>query len=73
MEKEKNQELDKINKEQATNEVISAMQRMTVMGANDYEPGAMKDILKNLDEGLIEPEEAVRQALAIEASKQDYH
>ncbi len=66
-------ELQKIDKTQAEVEVRATWQRMHTMGANDYEPGAIGEILEGLEKGTIEPEEAVRQALEIEAAKQDYH
>lgn len=62
-----------LSKDEAKIEVSAAFQRMATMGANNYEPGAIKDILKKLEAGEIEPNEAVQKALEMEASKQDYH
>jgi len=63
----------KMNKAEAEIEIRSAMLRMAIVGGNNYEPSMVEAIIKQLDEGGIEPEEAVRQALVMENSKQDYH
>lgn len=63
----------KLDKATARMEVLASLERMYQMGANDYEPGAIGNILRKLTNDEIEPEEAVRQAFRIENSKQDYH
>ena len=68
-----NKEPEKMDKKQAEGEIGVILGRIWTMGANDYEPSAIQNILDRLEKGEIEPNEAVEQARAIEASKQDYH
>jgi soluble cytochrome b562 len=64
---------EKMDKAMAEIEVRGAFSRMATAGANSYEPSAIDNILKELNEGKIEPEEAVRQAREMEDAKQNYH
>lgn len=43
------------------------------LGANDSEPGRLQDLLRRLEGGEIDPEEARSQAAAIVARKNSYH
>lgn len=47
-------------------------QQAMVMGANDFELGAFRNIHERLDGGRLSPEEAVKEALAILNAKMDY-
>ncbi len=55
----------------------SIMQQVSVMGANDYEMGALALILQKLNDPdpskRLSPTEAIAQARAIQYGKQDYH
>jgi len=62
-----------MDKERVKAEIGMTIQRVAIMGANDYEFDELQYLLKLLEEDRINPEEALRQALAIEARKQDYH
>jgi len=59
--------------DQARPVILELRQRMAVMGANDSEFWTVDEILKKLDSGEIEPDQAVRDAHAILEGKQDYH
>ena len=43
------------------------------MGGNDSEFNVLDDIVNNLQEGSLTPEEALEQANKVLLSKQDYH
>jgi len=62
----------KPDKNQAKQEVNIILQQICQTGAVDFEPSAFQEILKLLEDGNIEPEEAVRRAREIESSRQDY-
>lgn len=53
--------------------IMMIRQEVYMMGANDYEIPALDRLLEELRKGKITPEEAIKQARAIQARKQDYH
>jgi len=73
MDETKREEPEKLDKEHAKENVMFIRQNIYMLGANDSEFSDIDKILKDLEDGAIEPEEAVRQAWVIENSKQDYH
>jgi hypothetical protein len=62
-----------ISIETAEAEINMIMQEVAVMGANDSEMGALRDIQTKLRSQSISPKEAIEQAVSIRESKQDYH
>lgn len=59
--------------EKAELEIKIILQDMYVMGANDSEKSDIDSILIKMKSSEISPEEAIKQAMAIKNSKQDYH
>lgn len=59
--------------ESARRKISILDQQMNTMGAQDAEPGIIKDILSRLEAGEISPDEAVQKAQGTLDSKQDYH
>lgn len=51
-------------------EVRAIFQEIATMGGNNYEPSAIEEILRALQEGEITGEEAVSRARGIRDSKQ---
>ncbi len=47
--------------------------KVATMGANDHELDALKGLEAKLENGELEPEEAIKQANELVSSKQDYH
>ena len=62
-----------ITKEQAIADIMGLRQYIYLLGANDSEFNEIDKILKDLDDGKIEPINAVQAVAKIEARKQDYH
>ena len=71
--KELLEESEKITQKEARERVSMVLQDVAAMGANDSEFFEISQILKNLEEGNITPEQAVQEAEQIKSSKQDYH
>ena len=67
------EEREKITQKEARERVNMVLQEISVMGANNSEFFEISQILKNLEEGNIDPEQAVQEAEQIKSSKQDYH
>ena len=63
------QEPRELTKQEAHAGVIEAWQEMAILGNNDTEHSRINDILKRLEEGTISPNDAVKEARGIEASK----
>ncbi len=68
--------LDRPRRHLSINEALSEIQvirqKAEVVGAQDYEPGAFKQVEDALLKGKISPEHAVQKAQGILGSKQDY-
>ncbi|OGI71364.1 hypothetical protein A3B84_00695 [Candidatus Nomurabacteria bacterium RIFCSPHIGHO2_02_FULL_35_13] len=58
-------------KEKARMEVMVVRDYVLRMGANDYEPPAFKQILEDLEAGIISPQQAIENAHKIKESKMD--
>lgn len=58
---------------EAATQVLAIMQTELQKGAVDTEAVAFQKILSELSEGNITPQEAIEQARAIAAARQDYH
>jgi hypothetical protein len=63
----------KMSINEAAAQIMAIRSQTEVMGANDYEGSALTQLQRRLQEGELEPEEAVKQANGILGSKQDYH
>lgn len=61
------------NKDDAKNEIEGIRELIYMMGANDYEFDAIKNILDRLENGRVEPDKAIEEAREIMGSKQNYH
>lgn len=46
---------------------------VNVMGANDFEIPALENLIKSLEKKECTPEDAIKQAINIRDTKQDYH
>ncbi len=66
-------EKPKLGINEAIQHIHALMTNTEVMGAQDYEPSAFRNIVVAVMEGSITPEEGVRQADAIVEGKMDYH
>lgn len=53
--------------------IMMIRQEVYMMGANDYEIPELDRLLEKLRKGEIKPKDALAQARAIQARKQDYH
>jgi ribosomal protein L12E/L44/L45/RPP1/RPP2 len=73
MKTEQNFSGEKIDKNQAQMEVNMILQQIWQTGAVDVEPDRIKEILENLKEDKITPEEAIKKAREIQNNRQDYH
>jgi hypothetical protein len=73
MDEIKKEEPEILDKDHARENIMFIRQNIYMLGANDREFSEIDIILKDLEDGAIEPEEAVRRAFVIENSKQDYH
>ncbi|MFA6190614.1 MAG: hypothetical protein WC711_03880 [Candidatus Staskawiczbacteria bacterium] len=61
-----------VKKKEAHDFVFHIFHKMAVRGANDSEYGAVRDVLKRLDNNDITPEEAKKIIWNIENEKQDW-
>jgi hypothetical protein len=69
-----NEGLDNGNLLEKTVKEIKAIEgEVAVMGVNDYEIPALEALINSVKNKEISPEEAVRQAIKIRDTKQDYH
>lgn len=55
------------------NRIGSIMQQAALMGANDYEIPALRDLQQSVESGVMSGEVALERAEEILAGKQDYH
>ncbi len=64
---------EKISINQAQKYITGILNETMMMGANDYESGALMQLFEKVGSGAIEPEQAMKDALAIKESKNAYH
>lgn len=53
--------------------IMFQLQQAHAMGANDKEPALIRELVARMNNGDIEPEEAVAKAKEIFGNKEDYH
>lgn len=58
---------------QARQAIEQIRAEISVLGANDSEFSDLNNIIDQLDQQNITPQEAIQQAQAVRDSKQDYH
>lgn len=63
----------KLNKERAEMEILAIRDQIAAFGANDYELPAINELIKEVRNGAISPEVALREAVTIKFSKNDHH
>jgi len=61
------------NMSEALNEILAMRDEIALMGANDYEMGAIRNILGRLKNGECTPTDALRETQSIKDRKSDYH
>ncbi len=54
-------------------EILSILNEIMIMGANDSERSQIDNILERLTAHQINPEDAIKEARKIKDSKQSYH
>jgi hypothetical protein len=59
--------------DEAMKEILALSEQMRVMGRNDVEPAAIKNITDALQTGAITPTAAVEMARSMIETKQDYN
>ena len=59
--------------EKTIGEINILKQEVATMGANDFEIPTFNKIIENLKNGKCSPEDAIKEAMKIRSSKQDYH
>ncbi len=64
---------EKISISQAQKYISGILNETMMMGANDYESGALMQLFQKVGFGTIEPKQAMKDALAIKESKNAYH
>ncbi len=69
--KEQIQTIDDSGK--VVSEIMSIMQELSAMGANDYEIPALEQLVNRLQRKEILPQDAIKKARMIHDQKQDYH
>lgn len=62
-----------LDTESATATIMGIFQEISLMGANDSEHDQIMDIISRMKMGLVEPDEAIREAQMVRDSKTDYH
>ena len=68
-----NEERRPLTKESVIAEITFLIQQFNQTGAGFAEPRRMEEIIVELGQGKITPEEALAQARALDEGKEDYH
>lgn len=64
---------EKVSVAQAQQYITGILNETMMMGANDYESGALMELFEKVKIGTIEPAQAMKDALTIQQSKNAYH